>query len=309
MKKTLIFILTLFCCGVSAQGQRQEYPFELSSRYDDQRNAIIEVVRHDGGAYSVVLELSDLSNFTTQKFHRRRVVSVGNLLTLKPEEADKESLFGYKYSYIPGSVNPRKVDDRFIYRLPFSVEANREARELYDAYARHFGKNDKSVNFKAFQFIADRTDTVYAVRKGVVIRVVDRYDPITDMGEVSMNTDNNQVFVEHADGTIARYGVLEKGSITVEPTDTVYPGTPIALAGTLDGEIYQMQFFIYYQTDNLNDIRSLSDYSVTVHGINPLFSTSEGVTTLKPGASYTPAVSHELVTAEMTKKEVKELGR
>ncbi len=154
-------------------------------------------------------------------------------------------------------------------------------------------------------FVMHRADTVYAARKGVVIDVTDEHDPITGMGTVDLNSENNCVIVEHADGTIARYGILEKGSITVRPGDTVYPDTPVALAGTLDGELYQTRFDLHYRTDNMNTIDNLSDYSITGHFLDPVFATSEGETTLTANTTYTPVVSGELVTSEMSRREIR----
>jgi murein DD-endopeptidase MepM/ murein hydrolase activator NlpD len=306
MKQKFIAAFALIFCGASAQGQEQT--LELSSRYDDQGSAIIEVARHGGGSYSLVLELYELSNFITSKFHRRQVSSPGQqLLKLKPESTERSSSFRFRYNYIPGAVNPRKVDPEFIYRLPYSLSANKEAIELVYVNNRYFGGNGNSENFKSFQFLMNRADTIYSARKGVVVQIVDEHDPIVGMGVVSMNTENNHVLVEHADGTIARYGVLEKGSLIVKPGDRVYPGTPIALAGTLDGEIYQMRFDLYYTTDNLSEIDSLSDYSITYNYLDPVFSTSAGDTTLTHGTTYTPAMSHDMIVAEMTKREIRTL--
>jgi hypothetical protein len=302
MGKIFIAIFALICCGsAAAQGQA----LELSARYDDERNAIIEVTNHDGGYYSVVLELYDLSNFVTPKFHRERVTSMGQLLKLKPEAAERQTSFRYRYRYIYGAVNPRNVDVGFVYRLPFSLSASKVAIELSNFNDVHLGGDSSYENFKAFMFEMNRADTVYAARKGTIVRVIDEHDPIIGMGGVSMNSENNQVLVDHTDGTKAWYSVLEKGSIFVKPGDKVYPGTPIALAGTFDGEVYQMRFGLYYVTDNLSDITSLSDYSTINHGINPVFSTSDGEVTLTYGTTYTPVMSRDMVTAEMTKREIK----
>jgi len=306
MKKTLTVLFTLLATCAWAQDERDA--IDLSSRYDDQGNAIIEVARHDGGTYSMVLEFSDVSNLSVPKFYRRTVSSVGPISTLKPQDTKKSTSFRYRYRYVRGTVNPRKVDRDFIYRLPVSLAASVEVRELLDAYAHYFNGKSNSVNFKAYQFIMERGDTVFAARKGVVINVVDKYDPVTDKGEISMNTDNNRVTVEHADGTIAEYSVLAKGNIAVRPGDKVYPGTPIALAGTLDGEVYQTRFMLFYLTDNLSRINSLADYAITYHGIDPLFSTSAGATTLTHGTVYTPTAPPELVAAEMTKRELRAAG-
>lgn len=238
--------------------------------------------------YTLVIEFYDVINLNVRRLQREEVFYSKRLLfTINPIIPDKGTRFSYRYNYMNGVVNPRKIDPAFIYRLPYSESAGREARNLTNVYDSYFGGDDRSVNFKAFQFTMNRGDTVYASRKGSVVRVIDKHDPLEGVGEVSL-TENNEVYVQHADGTIARYGVLEKGSITVKPGDTVFPGTPIGLAGTLDGEIYQLRFYVYYQTDNLDSINALSDHMVTYTYIDPVFATSEGETTLTAGIVYTP---------------------
>ncbi|MDR2912667.1 MAG: hypothetical protein LBV38_05135 [Alistipes sp.] len=305
MRKFLIFALLI----MSSLGARaQERPFELSSRYDDQRNAVIEVSYYQGGLYSLVLHFTELTNLKTPRFQRMEVRRNGTLLTIEPTDPEKATYFSYRYSYVPGVLNPRRVDTEFVYRLPFGTRSSREMRSMRNAYEMYFGEDANNVDFKAFQFIMHRADTVYAARKGVVVGVVDKHDPLLGMGTVAMNTENNSVSVMHADGTMAQYGVLEKGSITVMPGDTVWPDTPIALAGSLDGTEYQLRFMLWYRTDNLSGIKDLDEWEVTNHYLDPVFATSAGERTLATGISYVPVVSKELIVAEMSKSERKARG-
>ncbi len=302
MRRILAIAFTLICCSLSAQ---RRAPFELSTRWDSKGGGIIEVSRFDGGRYSAVLEFSDLVNLSVTRFQRAIISSRSTLATLKPIDPSKTSNFQFRYLYVPGNVNPRRVDPAFVYRLPFGVTANRMAIEAVNVIETYWGVDEQSVDFKSFRFTMNRADTVYAARRGVVINVMDIHLPVTGMGEVDMSTEHNLIEVEHADGTIAQYSVLEKGSITVKPGDTVYPDTPIALAGTLDGESYVMGFALYYRTDNFNNIRSLYDYSITNHYLDPVLATSEGETTLTHGVVYTPVAPEELITREMTRRELR----
>ncbi len=71
--------------GFIQNGNAQDEHLELSSRYDNNRNAVIEVQYHDGGVYSVVLEFYELSNFMVEKFRRAKVISKSQIAVLKPE--------------------------------------------------------------------------------------------------------------------------------------------------------------------------------------------------------------------------------
>lgn len=283
----------------------QSRGLDFSSRWDDQGNAVIEVSEHDGNIYTVIFDFYNVENLSVGEFDHRQVSGRGPLFTLKKIDVNKTATFRYTCKYFSGSVNPRRVDSAFVYRLPYALSESREPHELSNVNDRLFGKDDNTRNFKAFQFYMSRGDTIYAVRKGEVINVVDNFDPLVGVGEVSMNTDSNEVSVEHPDGTIARYNVLERGSIMVKPGDIVFPGTSIALAGTLDGERYQTRFDVYYQTDNLSKIRSLSEYTRIYHYINPIFATTTGETTIERGKLYKPVCTEEMIIREMTKRELR----
>jgi hypothetical protein len=303
MKKLLtaaLFVLSGY--GVSAQSNA----VELSSHYDDKGNAVIEVSQHDGNLYTLILDVYSADNLSVNRFARRRVESRGPVLTMKPINPDKTSSFRYNYRYITGSTNPRKVDSTFVYRLPYALSESREPKELYNVYQRYEELGESNAqNWKSFMFTMSRGDTIYAARKGEVVKVEDDHDPVAGMGRISMNSESNKVYIEHADGTIARYNVLERGSMMVKPGDTVFLGTPIALAGSYDGEVYQTRFDLYYQTDNLSDISTLSNYDLTYHYINPVFATTAGETTLETEQLYKPVCTEEMITREMTKRELK----
>ncbi len=49
-----------------------------------------------------------------------------------------------------------------------------------------------------------------------------------------------------------------------------------------------------------------SEYSISRHFLDPLFATSAGETMLTIGTRYTPAMTEELVTGEMTRREIRE---
>jgi hypothetical protein len=302
MKKLLITML-LALCGYGASAQSNG--LELSSKWDNNGNGVVEVIKSDGNIYTVIIEFIDVKNFQVSKFSRKLAEGRGQLQILKPVDNEQSSSFRYSYRYFSGGVNPKNVDTEFVYRLPYSLSESREPHELYYFNEKYKVGDDNVENWKAFQFYMSRGDTIYATRKGEVIRVVDSFEPLVDVGEVSMNTETNQVLVEHPDGTIARYNVLERGSITVKPGEKVFPGTPLGLAGSLDGERYQMQFSLYYQTDNLDDINSLSDYKLVYNYVDPVFNTTAGEVTLQEGKLYKPVCTEEMITREMTKREIK----
>ena len=113
--------------------------------------------------------------------------------------------------------------------------------------------------------------------------------------------------VEHADGTIATYNVLEPGSVCVKLGDTVYPDTPLALVGSFDGTQYRVALTLHYITDRIFAKGNAYSYEHAFESvfINPVFATAHGNRMLVSQNRYTAVVAPELITKEMTKREMK----
>ena len=113
--------------------------------------------------------------------------------------------------------------------------------------------------------------------------------------------------VEHADGTIATYNVLEPGSVCVKLGDTVYPDTPLALVGSFDGTQYRVALTLHYITDRIFAKGNAYSYEHAFESvfINPVFATADGNRMLVSQNRYTAVVAPELITKEMTKREMK----
>lgn len=234
----------------------------------------------------------------------------GKLLTLKPLNNVTSIGYSFKYNYARGVLNP-KIDTTFEYLLPVSsgktvqvFDSNYLFKELLD------GAEPK--NWKAISFRLDEGDTIFAMRKGVVVDVIDGYNP--DPTQLhSYNSRSNSVLVEQTDGTLAFYGVLKNGSIMVRPGDAVLPHTALALAGTFDvGQNTQCTVYVdYLSDDNFKDVdkMTLGNRRFFYSFINPLFYTKEGIVRLKSGEKYTSETTTELIQKEFTKLEKKKLAK
>lgn len=78
----------------------------------------------------------------------------------------------------------------------------------------------------AYDFDTEIGDPVIAARAGTVVGIEEGFP---DGNGVPV--DNNYVFIEHADGTVARYYHLTKDGALVEPGDVVAQGDVIGLSG------------------------------------------------------------------------------
>ena len=279
--------------------QSQPYALELSLESKTDNSMEISAQKTAPGTYTVRIEFSSLQNTTwMQPIYETAVQSSGTILTLRPTHADEPVRCIYRYQYLTGRENT-DPDTAFVYRLPYSSRCSARMRNLSQLRSATQTEEERK-SWKAFQFRLEQGDTVYAVRKGIVTEIVDKYDPVPQEGHTSYHSYANRIKIEHEDGSIANYSVLQKGSFLVREGDTVYPDTPLALAGTYDNSHYQLRLMLYvYKKREPGKFRFMSIY------LNPYFLTDEGPVKLQDNALYTPAITDELITQEMTKKEVK----
>lgn len=299
----------LLCGGITtvvAQGQQD---IELNSKWVG-TSLEINATKRPLGSYTVLLVFSELQN--TRQGRTFRTVMRNNsqkLLTIAPVNAEQPVDCAYRYSYVRGYHSP-KLDSAFVYRLPYSTaREGAEAYELSNLNERYFeGKPRRG--WKAWQFLLAEGDTVFAMRKGVVVEVNDGEAEAQKGMEATFRSKKNDVLVEQPDGTLCQYSVLENGSICVKVGETVYPGTPLGRAGAYyEGGERQVRTLVYFPEENKryreNDRENSSMFEYVYY--NPHFATPEGILQLNNRGRYRAVSSPELVQREMTKKEMKDL--
>lgn len=156
----------------------------------------------------------------------------------------------------------------------------------------------------SYHFHCEKGDTVFAVRKGVVIKIEEPEEVVQSAG-VKYTNQHRHLSIEHEDGTVARYGQIE--NLMVETGDVVCPDTPLALASSFDYETYKFYLTISYRVGVPNTDRSGKEYPFAY--IDPIFSTTNGKMRLTHGGTYSPKVDQELIEAEMSKRERKQRRR
>lgn len=303
-------LLALAGSVATASVQNGKLDIETTTRWVNNTNLEISATKHTVGSYTILLQFTELQN--TRQPATFRTVMRGNaqkLLTVQPIQPEQPVRCAYRYHYIRGYHAP-KLDSTFVYRLPYSTSRRPvQACTLYNLDERYFdGKPARGWN--PWQFLLDEGDTVFAMRKGIVVEVHDGEAPIQAGLQATFRSKANFILVEHPDGTLCRYSVLDNGSITVEEGDLVFPGTPIGRAGTYyEGGERQVRIAVYFP-DEIPDARkgnvtgeapSLFEWVY----YNPWFATSEGTVQLTSRSFFGAVSSPELVRKEMTKKELK----
>lgn len=293
MKRLLILLSGLLLAG---QLTAQE-GVEITTRHNRDNSVDFIAAKRTPGTYAVQLKFDNIKNLEVPAAVVLNVRHGGVFYTLHPMDKKEPISYDYRSSWIRGAVDPA-VDTVFVYRLPYAQGLSRQAVNLDDRGYILF-RNEPILDFHAWLFRLEPGDTVYAMRKGTVMETADRYDPVPESAsEYDLERPHNYITVEHADGTTARYAVLERGSITVKPGDTVYPDTPLGLAGSIDGR----HNVVYITLRYLKSIAPSPIYPgifALQAFIDPVFATSQGNVQLDDNAYYTPVAGEALIKAGM----------
>lgn len=304
-------LAAIFLCGVTGISAQPKYDIETDTKWVNGTSLEISAVKHTVGSYTILLQFTEREN-TRQPPTFKTVMRGGSqkLLTVAPINVEQPVRCGYRYHYIRGYHHP-KLDSSFVYRLPYSTSREPAvAAELFNLNERYF-EGRPARGWKAWQFLLNEGDTVLAMRKGTVVEVHDGGAPAQAALQATYRTKNNNVLVEHPDGTLARYSVLENGSIAVRPGDIVYPGTPLGKAGAYyEGGERQVRVQVYFPDENRDyrpdDPQNRSVFEYVYY--NPRFATAGGNTRLTNREKYKAVETPELVQKEMTKKEIKQFA-
>ena len=301
MIRTILLTALLTAVGLSASAR----PRLRTEKGPDGKSVTFYLEDKDyPGTMTVFMNFTDMRNCDLGNGVQQIVVrhSGQRLLTLRPQ--DSQLNIGYRLSWRPvqGLVDP-KVDSTFVYRMPCRtgrpVRVNRTVYAL-DNYTRE-KKNRKQLGYS---FLLEKGDTVYAMRRGLVVDIEQPKVPKVEPARYKFTTQSTKITVEHPDGTKAWYVNCDPDHMLVGKGDEVLPGTPLGLAGTYDGERYGISVQIFWLASDPN---ARPGEATIVRHYHPRFATEEGIV-IPPGPSeYTPVMTDAMLTCEMTKKEVKKL--
>ncbi|AZI25409.1 hypothetical protein EA772_08645 [Pedobacter sp. G11] len=303
--------LAVFFASASAWfcAAAQENPVKLSYKVNADKSVTFNFDKTDPGFYTVVLKFDQLTNTAdpgNRKFEARGYS--GTLTTLTPTNKDQGIGFSYSYSSIRGKLNP-KYNAAFVYTLPAKNGAKMRAVESSFVNATYFG-NTTPEDWKVYRFSTKEEDTVTAIRKGIVVEVKDLYDSDLVDG-IAYTSKTNDLIVEHADGTLANYRGLKKGSFAVKVGQTVYPGTALGLNSKSNGgNVYGVSILLMYlKSADFESVRNKTMATTkSLYGfITPHFCIDGNADAiLTSQQEYTVSYLPEVIKKEFTKKELKQ---
>lgn len=307
MNKLPKSILTLLISASTLTANAQDKELTITSKRNDDKSVTLTAEKSSPGTYTVVLNFKELNNanLAGNSIYEVRHYT-DNFLTLTPANKDQGISYSYGYSYIRGKLKP-KYSPLFLYTLPYPRGRKVRAIESTFLNATYFGSTTPE-DWKAYRFYTEEADTVTAVRKGIVVNVSDLHDE--DTKELRYTSKVNTVIIEHTDGTLATYKGFKKG-IFVKEGQTVFPGTALGI-NTITNERYGISLIItYLKSAEIGAEKKSVKESKSLYGfITPYFCTTENANGILASQKYyTSAITPEIIQKEMTKKEIKNLGK
>jgi len=301
-KIKLLFLVLLFPFLADAQIQE----INIKSKRNEDKSVTFSYEKDPPGSYFLILKFDPLVNAFDKEFSRTIFTNKGELLTLEPIDPNVGISYSFRYWYIMGKYKPN-FDSMFVYLLPLSTQKKCNSGHLANIDELYYN-GEKPKNWTAFLFEAEIGDTVYAARKGQVVKLVDGIDYDT-LHMVSCQSKVNELVIEHKDGTLATYSGFKKNSFTVKLGQTVFPRTPLGIIDQYDKRKKgQLRFCVNYLWDITWDKDKVETLGCKINRyayLNPYFLTETGSQQLEPGNFYTVKISDEIITKEFTRQELK----
>ncbi|MEN9443291.1 MAG: hypothetical protein RIS47_181, partial [Bacteroidota bacterium] len=294
MNKYIAFLLMLSTANVFAQCK-----VTLSSKQNQNRSITISYEKDTPGSCCVYIEFKNLSNANIPLKKYLIQNSRGTLLTLQPLDSKLSIFSSYSYKTVQGIPDP-KVDSSFVYALPFTPNTVVEARDLKN-FGSTFLNREEPKNWRALQFIRSKPDTICAIRKGIVVEIIDKSAMDTTKNDI-ITSHHTTIKIEHEDGTFASYTGFDKDKIFAELGEEILPNQALGVLVQTNKEgTYQLRLTVIYLTEELTEDDKRRNRLVSMAYINPFFQTSVGVVQLVEKTKYITSISEDLIVKELSK--------
>lgn len=257
------------------------------------------------GSYYITLEFDKLTNCNSSRTYKKVIThGSGSLFTLKPSNKNKGISFSYKISYIMGNPNP-KLDTTIVYALPFKEGKSVKIMEASNVGEKYFGSK-KPIDWKSFIVYSNEPDTIYSMRKGKVVKIVDKYnsDIILDK---TFTSKRNSILIEHIDGSYSNYKGFDKNQIFVKLGQEVYPHTSLGKLEKFNKTNYRLDFSTFHYLKNLLDNKksTLKNRKYKTKYLNPNFFIDNDIKKIESRKNHTVTFTEEIKLQEFTRREKK----
>jgi len=273
---------------------------KFESEQDQDGNIIIYGINSDVIPYTVVLDFSTLTNFSSSGRTVFAVASTGKsvLTKLKKLNANQSTSFNYSSKVYKGSYLNKSKED-IAYLIPVQ-EGVKVRMTLLTHIENVYKKDSENKNYVGTAFNFDEPTIICAPRKGIISDM--KMNLQVTGGNLSFNASDNYIEIYHEDGIFTRLLVLEAGSEKVKIGDTVYPGQPIAASS---GEKYGSGRHVRMIQSRL--IKNDRELKMEVLPVK-IFDGEKEVSSNELISEMTVVHPEYLKTKEMNKKELKRIN-
>ena len=149
--------------------------FKIEHKVNDDKTVDFSYKNLISNSITVIVNFSFLENtMSSTKVVEKVSKTEGRLFKLKPMNNEQNIRFNYSYLFFNHNINP-KVDDDFVYILPYKKEAQMFVEELSYLGSTYSDKEEPK-GWKSYSFSSDEVQKIFPVRKGVVIDVIRDYN-------------------------------------------------------------------------------------------------------------------------------------
>lgn len=304
MKVRSFLLLVFLFIGFSNNMFSQKKSIAIKTKKNKDKSVDFYYEKNVPGSYYLTIKFTSLENSGMNTFREVIKYRSGHLFTLTPNDADKNIRFSYKTSWIRGVPNP-KTDSLFTYTLPFKKGKHVVIHESNNVGEKYFG-DQKPINWKSYIIYRKQADTVTSMRKGVVVKIRNKFTADTSVTK-RYTSKTNSVLIEHEDGTFANYKGFKKDAFLVKLGQEVFPQTNLGVLDVFNNS-YRLYFSVSYLV--IDKINSKEKNTVTnrkrQHAyITPYYYTDSGSSQLVDKTKYKIMFDEEIFLKEFSKKELK----
>ena len=299
MKKLLLLLLFI---PLVSFGQRDI--IEVDYIINNDKSVSFNYKKNRPGSYFLILEFNSLNNTRANTFKRVINSPSGSLTKLKPTNPDEGIGFRYSFKYYKGNLNS-KIQYDYPYILPFDKGTTNFANELYSIKNTYL-KKDLPKNWKSYSFEFENSEIIRAIRKGIVIEVINKFKSKSDK-VYSYYSEKNSIEIEHKDGSIASYKGFGDNQINVKIGQLVFPQTKLGELAKYDSrEKYRLYLSLYsFKTIEGKSLNNIKSSDIEINYITPKFYINGDIKELKNRERFEVDYNEDVLFNEMRRREIK----
>ncbi|WP_297337480.1 hypothetical protein [Algoriphagus sp.] len=271
---------------------------QVESERDNEGNVIITATNTSSIPYTLQFDFSNLQNLTP--VGGSSPIGIANpgtsrVATLKRVSSSQSTNFSFRYAYIKGNIYGKRTKEPiYLIPLPAGTQVRGVSMTHIENRLQPDEQNDAHVGVS---FFMPEELTILAPRKGYISDM--KMDYTAGKNDLDFSRSENFIEIYHQDGTLTQLKVLKANSQLVKIGQEVFPGDPLAVSA---GENYQNGRHIRVICTRVS---KNSQGKIYAEIFPSTFVIEENFSTLSKPVEATVTHPEEVITMEMSKRELK----